>query len=174
MNRCSVAFVYFCRCVASHCPCCEPPHTAAQGHRYRRRHRPSQPGAQPPLPISLLLTPLQILLRGHDMPVQSIAVSQSGRFVASGQALSPHKGMFQVPSQIRCIAPSKTTAIWLCICVIRVGRAPFLLHDMRVLQIIIWDYTTRQALFQVMGSMHPPSNNLSPSSPFTDTKLPCS
>jgi hypothetical protein len=38
----------------------------------------------------------QILLRGHDMPVQSVAVSQSGRFIATGQALSPHKGMFQV------------------------------------------------------------------------------
>ena len=44
-----------------------------------------------------LLTPcLQVLLRGHDMPVQSVAVSQSGRFIATGQALSPHKGMHQV------------------------------------------------------------------------------
>ena len=87
LNRFPVAFL----CLAA-----APPHPAAKGRRHRRRYGPSQPGVKPLLRAPAPLTPLQILLRGHDMPVQSIAVSQSGRFVASGQALSPHKGMFQV------------------------------------------------------------------------------
>jgi hypothetical protein len=37
------------------------------------------------------------------MPVQSVAISQSGRFIATGQALSPHKGMHQVLAALNSI-----------------------------------------------------------------------
>ncbi len=107
----------------------------------------------------------QILLRGHDMPVQSVAVSQSGRFIATGQALSPHKGMFQVFPALNIFFTSQqkhgSALIEAGCCSDFVGGAA-VCDALLLLQIIIWDYSTRQALFQAKQNSHALFPNLSP------------
>ena len=105
----------------------------------------------------------QILLRGHDMPVQSIAVSQSGRFIATGQALSPHKGMFQVvPARHVFFQQNHGSALIEAGCCSDFVSGAAVCDALLLLQIIIWDYSTRQALFQAKQHSYTLFPNLSP------------